>query len=926
MKKFICPILPVIFLLCACRSNVPEPELFDVEEVIRSADVVRTVYPQEPTVYLYQGNGRFGSSYGPAGLHLNPMQKNPSWGKTHYLHLDHVGRGKFSHDYLLPMMEIYWERNFEQVSEYRQHQSYYDGTITTSFMIPGNGFEVKTWFDPVDNDLSVITIRADKAGEKVVLAPCSELSLHYGQHPVQEVLIEDTDQGWVISLECFGRKSLLYCSPDMPVKVEDGVMILTLDEGDNNVLISYGSPSKVSASESLAQTQDWWHEKWDASGCLKLTDDKAQKVWVRSMAMFLSSYNDDKKGLGPPMGFTGNWWPFYYPQDVSYVHPVLLAAGHVDIARSWIEYWAERADGLREYTKRLYGVDGLLAPWVYPYGGFEGYHDPTPPNKFFYEIHNSGYFARMACETAIHVDDKEWTKKYALPILSGCAEFYANIAGKGEDGLWHLYVTPSMGQDERGGENQQDYLCASYSALYCLQQAVRFGIDKDGRYARILKDGLGFESLKSPHGFYYSCAGRGEEDFGQQKHPVQLNELAFLPVGEEMSPSASIAYDLRYDITRDARKPYFYGWTLGEFLLAGSRVGNPEEWKKDWANMERSSYVDPEWIQIYETSGNTTTPFYNITNGLVAQSLMNNLVCDWYGRLELAKCNPWHGKVQVKDIRSLLGVTVDGEMRGSSYDVTLTAWKDTEFQVEDEHIRMKKGDRKRLVRRLSLSDCVHVYDEEKVEPNGTGWAYWFIPARGVSDTLSVKMSMVDKGVKTHDPHSHFEDELFYMVEGDAIVYLNGEEQVLHPGDAFYAPGNSWHNIRRTDMNQAIRYVMFKRETGGRLSKPFLPGKEDYRMSDCYVPYSGEASLCYLSKEMSADGLNVVRTRTSAGHEVETADKQAVYFLLDGVAKVTLNGEECELRPLASVYVRKGSKFSISPAEGGGIDYMTVYTE
>lgn len=125
-------------------------------------------------------------------------------------------------------------------------------------------------------------------------------------------------------------------------------------------------------------------------------------------------------------------------------------------------------------------------------------------------------------------------------------------------------------------------------------------------------------------------------------------------------------------------------------MLSGSRVGNPTEWQKDWDNMEQSRYVDSEWVQIYETSGNTTTPFYNITNGLVAQSLLNNLVCDWYDKLEIAKCNPWKGKVYVKDIRSLLGVVIDGEIEGTSYNITLTAWKDTEVEIDNEALILKR--------------------------------------------------------------------------------------------------------------------------------------------------------------------------------------------------------------------------------------------
>ena len=123
-------------------------------------------------------------------------------------------------------------------------------------------------------------------------------------------------------------------------------------------------------------------------------------------------------------------------------------------------------------------------------------------------------------------------------------------------------------------------------------------------------------------------------------------------------------------------------------------------------------------------------------------------------------------------------------------------------------------------KRYTISDCITSFSDERVIKNKTGWAFWFIPADGIADTLSVKMSCVDKGIKTHEPHSHFEDELFYMVEGTSVVHLNGEEHVLNQGDAFYAPGSSSHNIRRVD-DKPIRYLMFKREIRGKLSKPFL---------------------------------------------------------------------------------------------------------
>ncbi|HZL09756.1 MAG TPA: hypothetical protein VFC65_07145 [Prolixibacteraceae bacterium] len=77
---------------------------------------------------------------------------------------------------------------------------------------------------------------------------------------------------------------------------------------------------------------------------------------------------------------------------------------------------------------------------------------------------------------------------------------------------------------------------------------------------------------------------------------------------------------------------------------------------KDWENLRKSDYVDPDWIQVYETSGVHKDSFYGITNGLITQSLLNNVVSDWFGKLEIAKCNPWKGKTYLKNIYSKLGV------------------------------------------------------------------------------------------------------------------------------------------------------------------------------------------------------------------------------------------------------------------------------
>lgn len=378
---------------------------------------------------------------------------------------------------------------------------------------------------------------------------------------------------------------------------------------------------------------------------------------------------------------------------------------NIDIARSWIEQWVSELDGQRAYTKRIYGQDGLILPWVYPYNGFDGYHTQGLPMHTYGQMHQGAYYVRMAADVANVLQDDAWTKANLIPILQGVAEFYGNIASKHNDGLWHFYNEPSCGQDEFGGDNHTDYIDVLYSAQYVMQQAVAHGIDPDGRYSQILNDGIAFPALLDPMGNYYYAYLDGEGTWGRQKHPAQLNELLYTPCYNAPTHQAAYVYKHRNEMTVDANKPFYWGWTLGSFLLAGSRLGLVDEWSKDWDNMAKSDYVDKEWIQSFETSTHWTMAYYNINNGLIAQSLLNNLVCDWYGRLEIGKCNPWQGKQYIKDITSQLGVIVNGTVEGQTYDVTLTAWKDCDFTIYDEHqVNLKKGESRNFTGTIPIAE------------------------------------------------------------------------------------------------------------------------------------------------------------------------------------------------------------------------------
>ena len=154
------------------------------------------------------------------------------------------------------------------------------------------------------------------------------------------------------------------------------------------------------------------------------------------------------------------------------------------------------------------------------------------------------------------VDDPQWTKTYAEPLIDEAAKFYLNNLKKGDDGLWHLHVIPSISLDEMGDINKPDYVSGLISAQYVLQKAIEYGLDSDQRMQLILTDGLAYKPLLAENGMYYNHFGLTEKDFGKQKHPDQLFPLTHTPLGlQQLSEPHRRAHQLRYEITDGTKIP-----------------------------------------------------------------------------------------------------------------------------------------------------------------------------------------------------------------------------------------------------------------------------------------------------------------------------------------------------------------------------------
>ncbi len=110
--------------------------------------------------------------------------------------------------------------------------------------------------------------------------------------------------------------------------------------------------------------------------------------------------------------------------------------------------------------------------------------------------------------------------------------------------------------------------------------------------------------------------------------------------------------------------------------------------------------------------------------------------------------------------------------------------------------------------KYTLKNCVNTFTASRAESTKAGYRYWFID-KDFLDGRTVKMSVVKPHDATHPPHRHAEDEIFFLLEGNVEVYLNGEKMALQPYASFYCPPNSEHGIRNIGDTE-LKYLVIKK--------------------------------------------------------------------------------------------------------------------
>ena len=121
---------------------------------------------------------------------------------------------------------------------------------------------------------------------------------------------------------------------------------------------------------------------------------------------------------------------------------------------------------------------------------------------------------------------------------------------------------------------------------------------------------------------------------------------------------------------------------------------------------------------------------------------------------------------------------------------------------------MYSQDKEYASKEFTLENCVNQFDSTKIEKTDAGYQYWFVD-KNFLDGRTLKMSVVAPHSRTHAPHQHAEDEFFFVLEGTAQFYLNGDSVTVKPYSSFYCPSNSVHGISNPG-DTTLKYLVIKK--------------------------------------------------------------------------------------------------------------------
>ena len=122
----------------------------------------------------------------------------------------------------------------------------------------------------------------------------------------------------------------------------------------------------------------------------------------------------------------------------------------------------------------------------------------------------------------------------------------------------------------------------------------------------------------------------------------------------------------------------------------------------------------------------------------------------------------------------------------------------------------------------SLDNTANTFSMDKTEKTKAGYVYWFFD-KHFAGGKTLKLSVVRPGEASHAPHSHPEDEFFFVVSGKAEFRLAGKTRIVGARTGLYAPSNVEHGIRNAG-DTDLEYLVIKEYQDIATAPDSTPGK------------------------------------------------------------------------------------------------------
>jgi len=289
---------------------------------------------------------------------------------------------------------------------------------------------------------------------------------------------------------------------------------------------------KEGRARLLSRHKKAWKSFWLRS-LMESGDDYLDNLWHFTM------YSANASQRGPyPGRFTGglwSWnrdvqqWNFFFHWNQQQLYWPLLAAGHNELLKGYLEYRFRSLPYAKKDAKDLFGAEGA---WVSDVCDRRGCNSES-------EILNHTPVAEIAMEFWRYyrfTGDMKFLKERALPFILEAAAFFASLFEKGEDGLYHAKEGTGYEGWIRLRDSISELACAKSLFNIALRALEEAGVKdpRSGRWAEISKNLAPLPVIRADASMIRTEGGRPVLNIGSFKgEPAQSREVLAAGFGIE---------------------------------------------------------------------------------------------------------------------------------------------------------------------------------------------------------------------------------------------------------------------------------------------------------------------------------------------------------------------------------------------------------